>query len=145
LLPFLKTFFSVSIIYGPNGSGKSILLRSILFAFGRRHKYFSKKVSSDGTIRLKLFPNQTSINITDTENQNSMAKGFKCLIADDLLARIPRKMVVPVLNKLNDLGIQVIITASLLVDRKKLPEHICIISLENIINTAEEGKPQKAM
>lgn len=29
--------------------------------------------------------------------------------------------------------------------KKKLPKHIRIISLENIINTTAEGKPQKAM
>lgn len=133
--PFEKfeTRFSrdrVNIIYGPNGSGKSIILRSILFALGRRHRHFNERVSSGGTIKLKLFPNQTSIAITDTENQDNMTKGYRCLMADAPIARIARKMVVPLLNELNCLGIQIIITA-LLDDPKTLPENMHIISLSN--------------
>lgn len=124
----------VNIIYGPNGSGKSIILRAILFAFGRRHKYFGKRQSGGGTVKLTLFPNQTTVKVTDVESQDCFTKRGGCLIVDDLLARIPRKMIVPLFDEMNRLDNQVIITASLLIDPKTLPNYLHIISLENYSN-----------
>ena len=122
---------TLNIIYGPNGSGKSIILRSILFAFGRRHRFFNKKVSSGGTIKLKLFQNQNLIKISDFENPDNLTNGYGCWIADALLSMIPRKKVIQILNELASLGIQVIITTVQKNYLKTLPKDTRIISLEN--------------
>ncbi len=122
---------TLNVIYGPGGSGKSYILRSILFAFGRRHRYFSKSSYSNGAVKLKLFRNQNSINISDYENLDNLTKGYGCWVADDSLRQIPRKMGVQILNELAGLGIQAIITIRHKGYLETLPKQAHIISLEN--------------
>lgn len=119
----------INAICGPNGSGKSTIVRSILYAFGRRHRYFSDRATNGGTIKLRLFPGQTSIDITDATNHENGTKGYGCLVADDPFSRLRKNMIVPLIKQLNCLGIQIIITASLLVNPTTFPENTHVISL----------------
>jgi hypothetical protein len=119
---------STNIIHGSCGSGKSTIIRAILFAFCVKHRYFTSRVYNDGIITLRLFPNQDSISITGMGNQNS-ARGYRCLIADGSLERLPKNMIVPFFAELKNLGIQVIITASLLIDVSQLSNDAHIIPL----------------
>jgi hypothetical protein len=59
----------------------------------------------------------------------NLTKGYQCLIADDSLERLPKNMIALFFAELNDLGIQVIITASLLIDTAGLQRDIHIISV----------------
>lgn len=121
---------SINLIHGLCGSGKSTIIRSILFAFGIRHRYFTEKAYDTGTISVKVFPGQDSINITGMNSSQNTLRGYKCLIADDPLERIPKDMIVPLFAELKRLGIQIILTASLLIDTFKLPNGTHVIPLE---------------
>jgi len=120
---------SINVICGSCGSGKSTIIRSILFAFGIQHRYFTNRVFSDGTITLRLFPDQDSISIARTSSIQNFTRGYQCLIADDSLERLPKNMIAPFFAVLNGLGIQVIITASLLIDTAGLQRDTHIISV----------------
>jgi len=134
--PFEKfeTHFSrdeVNIIFGSGGSGKSTIIRSILLAFGRRHKYFTIRSTEGGRIKLKLFPTDTSINLEYDIERKNITKGYQCLIADDPLMRIPRNMIAPLVNELSSLRVQIIITVSVLMDQNVFPANSHIISNNN--------------
>jgi len=120
---------SISVIHGSCGSGKSTIIRSILCAFGIRHRYFTEKAFDTGTISVKVFPRQDSINITGMNSSQNILRGYKCLIADDPLERIPKDIIVPLFAELEHLEIQIILTASLLIDVSQLPNDIHIITL----------------
>jgi hypothetical protein len=119
---------SINIIYGSCGSGKSTIIRSILYAFGIRHKYFTERVFGDGTITAKLFPGRDFINVTGMKGGQNALRGYQCLVADDSLERIQKDIIAPLFAELKRLGIQIILTASPLIDAAKLPNDIHIIS-----------------
>ncbi|MEM2129199.1 MAG: AAA family ATPase [Candidatus Bathyarchaeia archaeon] len=120
----------INVIYGLCGSGKSTIIRSILLAFGKRHTYFSK--SRNGKITLKLFPDQDLVNITaNPEDPIDAAKGYKCLIGDDIFQRMPKSMISGLCEEMKKLGIQIIITTSMIFDLSKFPEDANAIPLEN--------------
>jgi len=119
---------SLNLIHGTCGSGKSTIIRSILYAFGIRHKYFTERVLSEGTITVKLFPRQYFINVTGMKSGQNALRGYQCLVADDSLERIPKNMIVPLFAELKHLGTQIILTASPLIDTSKLPNGIHIIT-----------------
>jgi post-segregation antitoxin (ccd killing protein) len=121
---------SINVIHGSCGSGKSTIIRSILYAFSIKHKHFTEKAFDTGAISVKLFPGQDSINITGMNSSQNILRGYKCLIADDPLERIPKDIIVPLFAELKNLRIQIILTASLLVDVSKLPKDTRIISIE---------------
>jgi post-segregation antitoxin (ccd killing protein) len=120
---------SINLIQGPCGSGKSTMIRSILHAFGISHRYFTDKAFSNGTITLRLIPKHNSINITGVDNSKNTTRGYQCLIADDPLERLPKDMIVPFFAELKPLGIQIMITASLLVDVSQLTNDTHIVLL----------------
>lgn len=123
----------INVIYGLCGSGKSTIIRSILLAFGKRHTYFSKL--KNGKITLKLFPDQDSINITtNQENPLKAVKGYRCLIADDILQRMPKNMISEICEEMKKLGIQIIITASIIFDLSEFPKDTNTIPLESSIS-----------
>jgi ATPase subunit of ABC transporter with duplicated ATPase domains len=121
---------ALNVIYGPCGSGKSTIIRSILFAFGKWHTYFSK--SKNGKITLQLFPDQDSVKVTtNEENPLDAVKGYRCLIADDIFQRVPKSMISGLCEEMKKLGIQIIITTSIAPDLSKFPKDTNAIPLEN--------------
>jgi len=126
-VPFRRN--SINLVHGPCGSGKSTMIRSILCAFGIRHRYFTEKTFDRGAISVKVFPEQDSINITGMNSSQNTLRGYKCLIADDPLERTPKDMIVPLFAELKHLGIQIILTASLLIDVSQLSNDTHIITL----------------
>jgi post-segregation antitoxin (ccd killing protein) len=120
---------SLNVIYGLCGSGKSTIIRSILLAFGIKHRYFTNKVFANGRIQLKLFPHQESINITSIESRENATRGYQCLIADDTLERLSKNIASPFFAELKRLKVQIIMTASLLTDKSTIPKSTHIISL----------------
>jgi hypothetical protein len=119
---------SINLIQGPCGSGKSTIIRSILYAFGIRHKYFTERVFGDGTITAKLFLGRDFINVTGMKGGQNALRGYQCLVADDSLERIRKDIIAPLFAELKRLGIQIILTASPLIDAAKLPNDIHIIT-----------------
>lgn len=120
---------SINLIYGPCGSGKSTMIRSILLVFGIRHRYFTNRVFADGKIKLRLFPNQDSININSIETHANATRGYQCLIADDALERLPKNVIAPLFTEVKRLRVQIIMTASPLIDKSAIPKGVHIISL----------------
>ena len=121
---------SVNVIFGLGGSGKSFIIRSILLAFGRHHKYF--QTSDSGKVTLKLFPDQGSVSVTTSvENQSDITRGYKCLLADDIFQRAPRNMIPALYEEMKNLKIQIIVTTSLPIDSSKLPKDTRVISLKS--------------
>jgi len=120
---------SINLIQGSCGSGKSTIIRSILCAFGIRHRHFTEKAYDIGTISVNVFLGQDSINITGMNSSQNTLRGYKCLMADDPLERIPKDIIVPLFAELKHLEIQIILTASLLIDVSQLPNDIHIITL----------------
>ena len=121
---------TVNLISGPNGSGKSTILRSILLAFGKRHKYFPK--SPTGQIILTPFPNQCQITISVAEEaQDNYMNGYKCLIGDGIFNLIPAEMLTVVFQELHKLRIQAIITTLNEFDSINYPKNTNLIKLEN--------------
>jgi hypothetical protein len=115
---------------GHCGSGKSTIIRSILFAFGKRHTYFSK--SKNGKITLQLFPDQDSVSvITNEENPLDAVKGYRCLIADDIFQRVPKSRISGLCEEMKKLEIQIIITTSMIFDLSKFPKDTNVISLKS--------------
>jgi energy-coupling factor transporter ATP-binding protein EcfA2 len=121
---------AVTVVYGPAGSGKSTVLRSILLAYGRRHKYFDERALCDGSITLKIFPGQDSVSLRGLEDPGNLTKIYPCLIADDAFHRVNADMLGPVLCELNHLGIQIIITFGTGRDKKTIQANAHVISLE---------------
>jgi hypothetical protein len=121
---------TVNVIYGPGGSGKSWIVRSILLAFGRRHRYFDDRTSGHGTVTLKIFSDQNSMSLTELESPGNLTKGYQCLIADDPFPRVNTHMLGPLLAELNHLGIQLILTLNTGRDEKTIGTHAHVISLE---------------
>jgi post-segregation antitoxin (ccd killing protein) len=119
---------SINLIQGLCGSGKSTIIRSILYAFGIKHKYFTERVIGEGTITMKLFPEQDFINVTGMKSSQNALRGYQCLVADDSLERIRKDMIAPLFTELRRLEIQIILTASPLIDASKLPNDIRIIT-----------------
>ncbi|MEM2129142.1 MAG: type II toxin-antitoxin system CcdA family antitoxin [Candidatus Bathyarchaeia archaeon] len=120
---------SLNVIYGSCGGGKSTLVRSILFAFGIKHRYFTSRVYANGKIQLELFPHQKSITITNIESCENTTRGYQCLIADDPLERLSKNIISPFFTELKRLKIQIIVTASPLIDKSTLPNSTHVISL----------------
>jgi len=102
-------------------------------AFGIKHKYFTERVIGEGTIALKLFPRQNFINVTGMKSGQNALRDYQCLVADDSLERIGKDMIAPLFTELKHLGIQIILTTSLLIDMFKLPNGTHIIPLETNI------------
>lgn len=120
---------SVNVIYGPGGFGKSMVTRSILLAFGRRHRYFDDRALAGGRIELKIFSDRSSISLTA---DHGYITGYQCLLIDDLLRPIPTRIVPSLLKNLDQLGVQVITTArSPQLDKNMLQAHAHVIFLEN--------------
>ena len=125
---------SINVIFGnvvPEGSlrsSKSTIVWSILLAFGVKHRYFFDTMFSAGAITLKLFPGQDSINLTGAASSGN-ARGYQCLLADDLIENIPKDMIAPLLVELKRLEIQIIMTTSLPIDTYRLPEETQLIPL----------------
>lgn len=67
---------AINVIFGLDGSGKSFIIRSILLAFGKQHKYF--QTSHSGKVTLKLFPDQAPVSITTSVGNESDMRGYKC-------------------------------------------------------------------
>jgi len=121
---------SINVIYGSSGSGKSIIVRSILLAFGKQHTYFTK--SENGKITLKLFQDQDFVIVTTNErNSPDVARGYKCLVADNVFQRLPRSMIHAFCEEMKGLRIQIIVTASMAIDPSMFPEDTNIISLKS--------------
>jgi hypothetical protein len=120
---------SINLIYGPCGSGKSTIVRSILLAFGFKHRYFTEEAFRDGPITLRLFPKQYSKNITGVDNSRNATRDYQCLIADAPLNRLPKNTIDPLFMELDRLKIQIIMTASLLIDTFTLSRDIHAIAL----------------
>ncbi|MEM3576834.1 MAG: AAA family ATPase [Candidatus Bathyarchaeia archaeon] len=119
---------SINVIHGLCGSGKSTIIRSILYAFGIKHKYFTNRVLGEGTIEVKLFPGQDIINIKGISSERDPLRGYQCLLADDSFDRIPKNMIPLLFAELKRLGIQIIIT-TLLIDPSKIPDaHIITVN-----------------
>ena len=121
---------SINLVHGLCGSGKSTIIRSILYAFGIKHRYFTERVFGEGEIMLSLFPNQNSIGITGMGSLQSSTRDYQCLVADDPFERIPKNILTPLLAELKHLKIQIIATASLLIDPAELSKEINIIQLK---------------
>jgi len=119
---------SINVIQGLCGSGKSTIIRSILCAFGIRHKYFTERVLGRGTIEVKLFPKQDFINIRGTSSEKDPLRGYQCLLADDSLERIRKDMIAPLFAELKHLKIQIILT-TLLINASKIPNGTHIITI----------------
>lgn len=120
---------SLNIIYGQGGSGKSYILRSIMFAFGRKPKFYN--LSSDGKITLKIFSNQESIELSDFKNLNNLTKGFRCWIADAPMNTLNAERISEILPELNKLGIQMILTVRNEDQIQNAPKGSKIISLKS--------------
>lgn len=119
---------SINVIHGLCGSGKSTIIRSILYAFGIKHKYFTERVFGEGTIEVKLFPAQDSIKIRGVSSEQDPLKGYQCLLADESFERIRKDMIPLLFAELKRLGIQVILT-TLLIDPSKIPDaHIITVN-----------------
>ena len=121
---------SINVIHGLCGSGKSTLIRSILYAFGIKHKHFTERVLGEGTIEVKLFPGQNFINIKGISSEKHPLKGYQCLLADDSFERIPKYMIPSLFAELKLLGIQTILT-TMLIDTSKIPDDIHVITIYN--------------
>ena len=120
----------INVIFGLGGSGKSFLIRSILFAFGRHHKYFQTPYG--GRVTLKLFPDQDSVSVTTSaDDQSDITRGHKCLLADGVFQRAPQHMIPALYTEVKNLKIQTIVTTSLPIDSSKLPKDAHVISLES--------------
>lgn len=121
---------AINLIYGVNALGKSTIVRSILLVFGNRHKYFPK--SDNGTITLKLFPDQTSASIRiKAEDHGAFSEDYKCFIGDGILQSAPKEMATAILQQLNKFKIQSIVTTSIPVDPSDLPENTNVICLDD--------------
>ena len=120
---------SINLIHGLCGSGKSTIIRSILYAFGIRHKYFTEKVIGEGKITVQLFPRQHFIHVTGMKSSQNALRGYQCLVADNSLERIRKGMIAPLFIELKRFEIQIILTASPLIEVAKLPNDIHIITL----------------
>jgi hypothetical protein len=83
----------------------------------------------EGTITAKLFLGQDFINVTSMKSGQNALRGYQCLVADDSLERIRKDMIAPLFIELKRLGIQIILTASPLIDTSKLPNDIHILTL----------------
>jgi len=119
----------INVIFGLGGSGKSFIIRSILLAFGRHHKYF--ETSDGGKVTMKLFPNQASVNITTSVgNEADMTRGYRCLIMDDVFQKAPRDILPEICEEMKSLRIQIIATASAPIDPSKLPKNTHLITLK---------------
>jgi len=57
------------------------------------------------------------------------ARGYQCVIADEPLERLPRNIIPPFFAELKRLKVQIIITASLLIDESIIPRDLHVISL----------------
>lgn len=121
---------ALNIIHGPCGSGKSTIIRSILYAFGIKHKHFTERVLGEGTIEVKLFPGQNFINIKGISSEKHPLKGYECLLADGSFDMIPKEMIPLLFAELKRLGIQTILT-TMLIDTSKIPDDIHIITIYN--------------
>jgi hypothetical protein len=120
---------AINVIFGLGGSGKSFIIRSILLAFGRRHKYF--QTSDGGKVTLKLFPDQALVSIiTDVGNETNTMRGYKCLIMDDVFQKVPRDMVPEICEEMKGHGIQIIATVSAPIDPSKFPKNTHLITLK---------------
>lgn len=119
---------SINLIHGLCGSGKSTIVRSILYTFGIKHKYFTERVIGEGIITVKLFPRQDFINVTGMRSGQNALRGYQCLVADDSLERIRKDIIAPLFAELRHLGIQIILTASPLINAAKLPNDVHIIT-----------------
>ena len=67
-----------------------------------------------------------------SEGRENLTKGYQCLMADGPLDRITKKILL--LKELNGLGIQLIMTASPLVDIVTLPKDVNIIYTEKALH-----------
>jgi ATPase subunit of ABC transporter with duplicated ATPase domains len=115
----------MNVIYGSNASGKTTIIRSILLALSTRHNYFAE--SENGKVSVTLFPDQQSVIInTNEQNPSDLARGYKCLVMDDFFPRVPERMIPELLEEMQNLKIQIIVTA---IDLSKFPESINVIHL----------------
>jgi hypothetical protein len=123
----------MNVIYGSNASGKTTIIRSILSAFSARRNYFAE--SENGKVSVTLFPDQHSVTInTSEQNPPSLARGYKCLVMDDFFPRVSRSIMPGLLEEMQNLKIQIIVTA---IDLSTLPENINVIHLREPKNTDE--------
>ena len=103
---------ALNVIVGLGGSGKSCIIRSILFAFGRQHKFFDP--GKNGRITIGLYPDQHSVSVTtNIEGQSGETRGYRCLIMDDILCKVPNDMKAAFLEELEKLGVQTILSTSM--------------------------------
>jgi hypothetical protein len=98
----------VNVIIGENESGKSVLIRSILFAFGQNHRYFTRDTVLDGNYKVEIYPGQETVNISG----DTPSRGYQCIIIDDAFLRLDVGVITPLMGELEKLGIQVILTAT---------------------------------
>jgi post-segregation antitoxin (ccd killing protein) len=121
---------AINVIFGLGGSGKSFIIRSILLAFGRHHRYF--QTSDSGKVALKLFPDQASVSVTTSaDNQSDITRGYKCLLVDGVFQRAPRNMTHALYEEMKNLRIQIIATASTPIDPSKLLKDTHVITLKS--------------
>jgi len=121
---------ALNIIHGSCGSGKSTIIRSILYAFGVKHKHFTERVLDGGAIEVKLFPGQNFINIKGISSEQNPLRGYQCLLADDSFDRIPKEMIAPLFTELKCIRTQIILT-TLLIDSSQIPDDIHTITVHN--------------
>jgi len=97
----------VNLVSGGNASGKSTLLRSILYAFGISHRYFTQESVGGGEIELVLYPGQSTVKISG----ELVSHGYQCIVIDDAFLRVADDVRVQLIGELEKLGIQVILAA----------------------------------
>jgi post-segregation antitoxin (ccd killing protein) len=99
---------SVNVISGANESGKSVLIRSILYAFGSNHRYFTGETVGEGEIELVLYPGQGLVKISGDQP----SRGYQCIVIDDTFLRLSVEVITPLMGELEKLGIQIILTTT---------------------------------
>jgi ABC-type glutathione transport system ATPase component len=117
---------TINAVCGPNGSGKSTIIRAIHQVFCSTKNYFSS--SENAEIQVQLFPDQQTVTVNPNEHDlQDLARGYKCLIMDEVIPAVSPIMLKDLIELLSDMQIQVIATAW---DNSMFPKTTNIINLQ---------------
>jgi len=117
---------TINAVCGPNESGKSTITRAIHQVFCSTKNYFSS--SENAEIQVQLFPDQQTITVNPNEHDlQDLARGYKCLIMDEVIPAVSPIMLNDLIELLSDMQIQVITTAY---NHSRFPETTNIINLQ---------------